>query len=101
LNEVDEELDECGGVMAREDGGAGPVFACWEWPEFGASGSVLASIGRRVVDSRCGFPGREEGGGVDGSKCGDEGEWVWRTREEAPALFERTRGTETPLGRTV
>jgi hypothetical protein len=28
LNEVDEELDECGGVMAKDEGGAGPVGAC-------------------------------------------------------------------------
>lgn len=67
LSEEDEELDEWGEVRASEEGGAGPVCACWDWLEFGASGSVLASIGRRVVESKCGLPGREEGGGVDGS----------------------------------
>jgi hypothetical protein len=69
LSEVDEELDECGEVRAREEGGAGPV----DWLELGASGSVLASIGRRVVDSKWELPGREEGGGVDGSQYGIEG----------------------------
>jgi hypothetical protein len=28
LSELDDEFDECGGVMAREEGGAGPVCAC-------------------------------------------------------------------------
>jgi hypothetical protein len=68
LSEEDEELDECGEVRASEEGGAGPVCACWDWLEFGASGSVLASIGRRVVEGKCGLPGREDGGGVDGSQ---------------------------------
>jgi hypothetical protein len=30
LSEVDGKLDECGGVMAREEGGAGPVCAFGE-----------------------------------------------------------------------
>jgi len=53
LSEEDEELDECGEVRASEEGGAGPE----DWLELGASGSVLASIGRRVVESKCGLPG--------------------------------------------
>ena len=69
LSEEDGELDECGEVSASEEGGAGPV----DWLELGASGSVLASIGRRVVESKCGLLGREEGGGVDGSQYGIEG----------------------------